>query len=286
MKKGIVAVIGLGLIGGSLALALKRYTPHTVYGYDACEATSEQALQTKAIDGAATNIAEAVQAADVVIFCLPVSDITAKVAEAVPYLKTGAIISDVAGTKDNLLTAVPDLLPLNVNYVGGHPMTGSEKSGFSAASADLFIDRPYILTLQKETDSGAVETLKELVSAIGAMPMVIDGVVHDAIAAQISHVPHVTAAALVMMANCSKHADLNFALAAGGFRDMTRIASANPAMWTDICLTNKQEIINGLLDLQKIISQVVANLNQGDAENLIAFFSEAKKIRDDLFNSF
>lgn len=276
----VIAVVGLGLIGGSLALALKKYTEHTVWGCDISPDTLKQALEAGAVDRAGTQIHEVVNGADVVIFCLPVSRISAAVAEAAPYFKPGTVITDVASAKGCLLATVPGLMPREVTYIGGHPMAGSEQSGFTAAHAELFAGRPYILTQPERVNDEDMARLRQIITAIGAIPVVMDGEIHDMVVAQISHLPHIMAAALVNLAGSGKHSQLSLSLAAGGFRDMTRIAASNPSLWVDICLANRTQIISSLKQLQEVLQQVARNLEENDAAGLAAFLTQARKMRE------
>jgi prephenate dehydrogenase len=277
-----VAIIGLGLIGGSLALALKANTKITVLGYDESEGTVAAAQAAGAIDRRLGGPGE-VGDADVVVFSLPVGRIAAAVEAAADGLKAGAIVTDVGSAKRDLQLALPKLLPSTVSYVGGHPMAGAEKSGFAAARGDLFAGRPYILT----GDGGdmadeAVKVLVGLVRSIGAQPLVMDSELHDMVVARISHVPHVAAAVLARMAGDSDQGDLALTLAANGFRDMTRIASSNPALWSDICLGNRENVVAALLRLRAEVDAFLALLTEGDRVGLEGFFAEAKRVRDRL----
>lgn len=275
-----VAIIGLGLIGGSLALALKANTDISVVGYDACEKTLAAAAAAGAIDKALGG-PEAIGDADVVVYSLPVGRIAAAVQAAAGGFKAGAIVTDVGSAKRGLHLALPKLLPPTVSYVGGHPMAGAEKSGFAAARGDLFIGRPYILTAD-DGDDDAVKELVGLVRAIGAQPLVMDSELHDTVVARISHVPHVAAAVLARMAGDSDQGDLALTLAANGFRDMTRIASSNPALWSDICLGNRENVMAALLRLRAEVDEFLSLLTEGDRVGLEGFFAEAKRVRDRL----
>lgn len=276
---GAVAIIGLGLIGGSLALALRRGGLYTVYGYDAVPLVVQQAVAQHAVDKGCTSLEAAVCMAELVVFCLPVRHIVPAVAQVAPLLAPHTVVTDVASTKGELLAAIPPLLPPGVAYVGGHPMAGSEKSGFAAARADLFAGRPYILTRHPGMDRLALVRVVNMVSHIGAVPVLLDGAVHDGVAAEISHVPHLMAAALTVLAGRGQQVDLKMRLAAGGFRDMTRIAASEAALWTDICLSNRQEIVERLRELQLLIDGLISNLERSDAAGLAAFLRRANGIR-------
>lgn len=283
MKVKTVAIIGLGLIGGSLALALKANTGVTVLGYDEAVETLAAAKAAGAIDrglGGPDEVGEA----DVVIFSLPVGRIAAAAQAAAGGLKAGAIVTDVGSAKRGLQLSLPKLLPPTVRYVGGHPMAGAEKSGFAAARGDLFAGRPYILTGDGDDDATdeALNALIGLVRAIGAQPLVMDSELHDTLVARISHVPHVAAAVLARMAGDSDQGELALTLAANGFRDMTRIASSNPMLWSDICLGNRENVAAALLRLRAEVDGFLTLLSAGDRAGLEGFFAEAKRVRDRL----
>ena len=274
------AVIGLGLIGGSLALALKKYTDAKVVGYDQCDQTMELAAGQGAIDVRAADMAEAVAGADIIFFALAPSMIGEAVKQTASQFKIGAIVTDVASAKGVLLREVLELLPAGVSYIAGHPMAGSERNGFTAAHAELFRDRPYILMDNSSAAENGLSQLAELVSKLGAKPVIMESSLHDPAVASISHVPHITAAALTVLAGQGTQGPLNLMLAAGGFRDMTRVASANPAMWADICLTNRLAIDETISQLQNILEDVRTLLDSKDHQGLMQFFVKAKEIRD------
>ncbi|HAK72477.1 MAG TPA: prephenate dehydrogenase/arogenate dehydrogenase family protein [Sporomusaceae bacterium] len=276
----IAAVIGLGLIGGSLALALKKHTDFTVIGYDACQQTRQLAEKSGELDGIADSLQTGVAEADIVFLAIPPGAIGQTVQQAAGHLKAGAVVTDVASTKGELLRIVPQLLPPGVCYVGGHPMAGSEKTGFIAANAQLFCGRPYIITRHQGVSESALAQLSAIAEQIGALPVVLEGEQHDPAVAHVSHTPYVTAAALTVLAGQGEQGQLHLALAAGGFRDMTRIASSNPSLWADICLTNKVEIKQTIARLKDILDTVESKLANGDRAGLTEFFQQAKQMRD------
>lgn len=276
----IAAVIGLGLIGGSLALALKQYTEFSVIGYDDCCQTRRLVEQSGEIDRVADSLEGCVTAADIIFFAVPPGAVVRSVQQAAAYLKTGAVVTDVASTKGELLLAVPALLPPGVHYVGGHPMAGSERTGFAAANAQLFCGRPYIITRHPGIAQEAVAFLTAIAGQLGALPVVLEGEQHDPAVAHISHTPYVTAAALTVLAGQGEYGGLHLALAAGGFRDMTRIASSNPDLWADICLTNSAQIRQTIGRLKELLDTVDTQLADGNRAGLRAFFQQAKQLRD------
>lgn len=281
---GTVAIVGLGLIGGSLGLALKCYTQWRVSGYDAVAAVRQAALSRQAVDEVKDCLSEAVDNADVVIFCTPVSSIPALVSKAVPYLRPGAVVTDVASAKGCLTQVIPQLLPVGTTYIGGHPMAGTEHSGIQAARADLFIDRPYVLIGQGNRPTTALTTLQELVVGIHAKPIILDAQTHDAAVARISHLPHLLASMLANIAGAHPLAEVGLSLAAGSFQDMTRVAGSNPIMWRDICLANRAEICQALEELRQELATVQHCVETGDAANLEAFFTRAKAVREAMTN--
>jgi prephenate dehydrogenase len=276
----IATVIGLGLIGGSLALALKKYTDLTVVGYDNCQQTRELAEQNGTLDQIADSLEASVAQADIIFFAVPPGEIGALVLQVAKHIKAGAIVTDVASTKGQLLSVVPSLLPPDVQYVGGHPMAGSEKTGFTAAKAELFNGRPYIVTRHQGICENALVYLSTIAARIGALPVIIEGQQHDPAVAHISHMPYVAATALTVLAGQGAQGPLHLALAAGGFRDMTRIASSNPGLWADICLTNKDEIQKTIGQLKELLDGIGSKLVGEDREGLIEFFQQAKQFRD------
>ncbi len=282
MNKKTIGIIGLGLIGGSLAWALKTSTEHLVCGCDINSETLQQALKAGAIDVAVSNAANCAEMADVLILCLPVCAIPNTIQQIIPVLKPGTIISDVGSTKSYLSELVPNMLPVGVSYVGGHPMAGAERDGFMAADPNLFVGRPYVLVQSGQQDRLALQIMKELAVELGAVPVVIDADRHDAAVSKISHLPHIVAAAMVMLAAEDKERELNFSLAAAGFNDVTRIAAANPQMWVDVCLSNRANIINNLIELQHNLQNFLDKLQNKDQEALLRYFSNARMIRNSL----
>lgn len=283
-----ITIIGVGLIGGSLGLALRRSAPgeFEITGVDSDPASLAAAVTCGVVDRSAASLSEGVQGADVVFLCTPVLQIPGLVAELLPFLKQGAILTDVGSTKGFLRQKITGLLPPGIHYVGGHPMAGREKSGVAAADENLFRGKMYILTAGTATCLAAVDTIAGIVRRTGANVTVMDVNRHDHSAAAISHVPHVTAAALVnLLDRYPGEEDSLLQLAGGGFCDTTRIASSNADMWADICMTNAAAISDGLEQLQSIIDEVIAAIGRGDRATVHAFFKEAKTRRDKLIAS-
>ncbi len=280
-----ITIIGVGLIGGSLGLALTA-AGHDVTGVDSDRDSLDIAVGRGSITRGTTDLAAGVAEADVVFLCTPVLQIPALVARIAPRLKAGAIVTDVGSTKKYLGEKITRLLPRGVHYVGGHPMAGREKSGIAAADTNLFRDRRYILTPDAATPAAAVATVAGLIRETGARVSVMDIIHHDDCAAVISHVPHVVAAGLVNLLGRYPGEEENIgALAGGGFCDTTRIASSDADMWADICLTNPTAITAGLEELQVLLGDVVAAIRRGDRAAVHAYFAAAKARRDNIISS-
>ena len=279
-----IAVIGMGLIGGSLGLAFKaaRGSKIEVTGIDTNELSLVKARQRGAADVVTTDCKAGVANADVVFVCTPVLQVASLVKEIAPFLKPGAILTDTGSTKGYLMDQIRTLLPATIRYVPGHPMAGREKSGIEAADEKLFTDRWYILTPATSVPVQAIDTVRRIIGWTGARITVMDAVKHDWCTALISHVPHIGAAALVNLLAFSDDQDSSIKLAGGGFRDTTRIASSNADMWADICMSNAGPIADSLDKFIQSLTAVAAAVRQGDRACLHSFFAKAKERRDEL----
>lgn len=278
-----LAIIGVGLIGGSFGLAVKEKLRERVHITGLCRSRSsiEAALRRGAVDEASADAASAVRGADIVYLSTPVLQMVSMVETIRPFLKKGAVVTDAGSTKEYLWNEIPPRLPEGVYYVSGHPMTGKEKSGVEAADKDLFRHKCYVLMEETTAPPEIYQRVADLVKLTGANLTTLDVKRHDRCAAVISHVPHVTAAALVTLLDRSG-GDLSAALklAGGGFKDTTRIASSNADMWADICLTNSAAIAEYLRRLTVILGEVVDAVEAGDRAALYDYFTAAKERRD------
>jgi prephenate dehydrogenase len=240
-----VALLGTGLIGGSIGLALTKVGV-PVRGYDAASDVAGRALTLGAIDAVASSVADAVAGADVVIVAAPVGRVAGLVVEA---LDAGATaVTDVGSVKLAILEAVRSARPDDAaRFVGGHPMAGSEQDGLDGADADLFAGATWVLTPVADTDLTAHAAVRAVVSRLGAEVVEIPPAQHDALVAVVSHVPQLAATTLMnVAAEGSDEHQLLLRLAAGGFRDMTRIAAGHPGIWPDICVANRDAILRAL----------------------------------------
>ena len=263
-----IAIIGMGLMGGSVALRLKKLGyKGTIVASGSRPQTLAAALESKAVDRIESDLKKAVATADLVIVAAPVGytgDIFKEIADT---LKKGAIVTDVGSVKGYVLEMAKKFLPNAVVFLGGHPMAGSEKSGFSAATPYLYENAYYFITPTAETPIEAVDKLTNLIEQLGAYPVVTDPYEHDKLVAQISHLPQLMATALVNMLDEKDKGISYMPFAGGGFRDTTRIASSSPEMWRDIFTYNKKEVLNCVTQLEKSLNnfkEVLFEGNQGE----------------------
>ncbi len=279
-----IAVIGLGLIGGSIALSLKSINKDfLISGYDVKEETMSIAKYRNIIDVIARNYEDAVRDADLIIIATPISDIVEVVSNIKDYLKKGAIITDVGSAKEKIVNRVNEILPEGVVFIGGHPMAGSENEGILSATNDLFKNTFYILTPTDTTMSEPLATLHSILSKIGAKVISIEPKEHDENVALISHLPHVLSTNLVDMIDDKQKSMKNlFKLCAGGFRDMTRIAAANIKMWLDISLENKDKLIKSIDDYIKYLTKFKEYLKNNNSESIKEHYLKAQKARINL----
>lgn len=243
-----LAIIGLGLIGGSLCLALKRHQLEglEVVGHDAEWGISGHARRMGAIDREARTPEAAVEGAAVVVIATPISQVRNVLQEIAPALGEGAVITDTASTKRDVLRWADELLPESASFVGGHPIAGKEHSGLDAADASLFQERPWAIIPSVRASERAIKTVENLIELAGAHPVPIDAEEHDSYLAAVSHLPLIAASALFSLASESQ-AWPDLGLVAGpGFRDTTRLASSNASLSHDICLTNRENLLHWL----------------------------------------
>lgn len=278
-----LAIIGVGLIGGSFGLALKDRLGMNIHVTGHCrhQSSMDLALARGAIDEAFTDIESVVRGADIVYLSTPVLQIVPMIRKLLPFLKPGAVITDAASTKRFLWQEIPPLLPDNIYYVSGHPMTGKEKSGVAAATKDLFRNKCYVIMKETTAPPDVYDQVVDVIRLTGANLTTLDTVQHDRCASVISHVPHVTASALVTLLGKNPD-DLEscLKLAGGGFKDTTRIASSNADMWADICLTNPEAIASHLRSLQEIVGSVISAIEAGNRDQIRSYFAAAKERRD------
>lgn len=280
-----ILIAGLGLIGGSIALSIKKEFPHKkIVGYDVSKEQMIAATKLGIIDATAESFIEGLNEATTIILATPVQQTVKMLSDiAASGIERELTITDVGSTKQKVVHFAEKTLPDHYQFIGGHPMAGSHKSGVIAAKDFLFENAFYILTPAKITSRQAVDRLKDLLKGTNAHFIEMTPEEHDAVTSVISHFPHIVAASLVHQAH---HFEEEFPLvkrfAAGGFRDITRIASSNPAMWRDILLHNKNKILDRFHEWKKEIDRIESFVQQEDAEGLFSYFQEAKEYRDGL----
>jgi prephenate dehydrogenase len=280
-----VTVVGVGLIGGSLAAALRALPDAPrVTGVDPDEAALGLALERGVVDDVASveECAPALAESDLVVLATPVAAVSEWLARLGEIGYRG-VVTDVASTKAAVMGEAARLLTPGCTFIGGHPMAGSERSGVSAADADLFRGAYYVLTPADDTDADAYQRLHRLVMSIGARVISLDAVAHDEAVAAISHVPHVAASALTNLAaqRAQGGSDV-LRLAAGGFKDMTRIAAGSPDLWTGICLDNREAVVRGLDELGSQLSQFATLVRAQDRAGVLAWLARAADVRRSL----
>jgi len=287
-----LVIFGVGLIGGSVALALKKAGLAThIVGIGRTEKSLNEALDLGVIDSVETNIEAAIQEADLILIAAPVAQTTAILQSIKPHLNKQTVITDAGSTKADVLACAKTVLGAQFNqFVGGHPIAGAEKSGVSAAMPDLYVGKNVVLTPTAESSIDAVESVTKLWQACGANVSEMTAETHDGIFAAVSHLPHLLAFALVDDIASRPNAAQLFSFAASGFRDFTRIAGSHPEMWRDISLANKSALLSELTAYQLELSQLKQLLEHEDSSGLQALFERASVARnnwarDNLANS-
>lgn len=274
-----VGIIGLGLIGGSLAKAIKKYNlAKYVVGYNRSPENLMAASKDQSISMATSTINASFNDCDVVFLCLPV-DVNYRLAkQLMEFIPRHCIVTDVSSTKSDVSLAMKDL---DINFIGGHPMTGSEKTGYIASDAMIFENAFYIFTKDENTNLADIQKLEDFSKAIKAIPVVMETEKHDFVTAAISHVPHIIASGLVNTVNeLDDEAGFMHDLAAGGFKSITRIASSSPDIWQHICATNKKNISKVLEYYIHSLQKIRNIFDDYDEEAIFDFFAQAKDYRD------
>lgn len=286
MKK--VAIIGVGLIGGSIALCLKKRLREdiVIHAYDKQDSRLHLAQSLGVIDEGYTDLDRALRQADFVFLCTPVQTLCELLKPVLlsVHIKEGCIITDVGSTKSRIVSLSEQFSAQSKGiFIGGHPMAGSHKSGVEAANDRLFENAYYVLTPSKQTNPEHLQTLKELLACTRAQIIQMSAREHDEVVGAISHFPHVIASSLVEhVFDYQQQNEWYFRLAAGGFRDITRIASSSPRMWRDIVLSNHSLLVSQLKDWIKRMQEVSEMIESRDAERIESFFAHAKQVRDEL----
>jgi prephenate dehydrogenase len=280
-----IAIIGLGLIGGSLGLALKRLgkSDLKVIGIPRRNETLELALKMGAIDEGTTDHVKGAADADIIFVCTPINLIVPILSEIAPKAKKGAIITDVGSSKYEIVSQAEKIMPKGIYFVGGHPMAGKETTKLEAADPELFKGKIWLLTKTSKTSVRALEQVKQLVEQVGAKTLVTEPKTHDLVVAAISHMPLAVAASLVNAVANEPEKELMAKCAASGFRDTTRIASGDPILGVDMFTTNKKAVLKMLASFKKALSGLEAVIKEGNGEKINEELEKAKKFRDSIF---
>lgn len=277
-----LVIFGVGLIGGSVALALKRHHSNLhIVGIGRSEDNLQSALDLNVINEAQTNIASAMNNADLVIIATPVAQ-TSTILQAIkPHLNPHTVITDVGSTKSDVTEVAKQILGAQFSqFVAGHPIAGAEKSGVTAAKADLFDGKNIVLTPEKDTNPQALALVRQIWATCGANVSDMSAEQHDRIFAAVSHLPHLLAFALVDDLASRPNAKQLFDFAASGFRDFTRIAGSHPEMWRDISLANRDALLQELDAYQTELNQIKILLTDNNGNGLQGLFERASKARN------
>ena len=276
-----VAIIGLGLLGGSIGLAVREHLPGvTTTGYDADPAARARASARQLVDQVCESSADAVRAADLVVLCVPVGAMGAAAAEFAAALPAGAIISDVGSSKQSVATALAAALPGHA-VIPAHPVAGTERSGPDAGFASLFQQRWCIITPPDDADPARVAALTQFWEALGARIELMSASHHDLVLAVTSHLPHLIAYTIVGTASDLEGVTESEVIkySAGGFRDFTRIAASDPTMWRDVFLTNKDAVLEMLQRFTEDLTALQRAIRIGDGAQLFEHFARTREIR-------
>jgi len=283
-----LVIVGVGLIGGSLARALREAgNVREVVGFGRSLGNLQEAMELGVIDRAAVSLADAVREADMIVLSVPVGTMPELLQELGQVCPPAAVVTDVGSVKTTVIAAARQSLGSRfAHFVPGHPVAGTEQSGVGASVSDLFVGRRVVLTPESETDPAALEQVHLMWTAAGAQVVTMEAARHDEILAASSHLPHVLAFALVdLLVRRDDHREV-FECVAGGFRDFTRIAGSDPVMWRDICLANRGGILEILNQYRDSLADVVQAIEQGDGQWLLETFMRAKHARDNLNRKF
>ena len=278
-----IYIAGLGLIGASMALGIKRDHPdYEILGYNRSQASRDIGLKEGMIDRATNDFASFAPLADIIILSLPIKQTIAFIKELARLdLKEGVIISDAGSTKSAIVDAAEKYLAGKpVRFVGAHPMAGSHKTGAASANVNLFENAYYIFTPSSLTGQDTLEEMRDLLSGLHARFIEIDAKEHDRVTSQISHFPHILASSLMeQTAIYAQEHEMTRRFAAGGFRDMTRIAESEPGMWTSILLSNRETILDRIEDFKERLEAIGQAISKGDEEQIWNFFNQAREQR-------
>lgn len=268
---GTVGIVGVGLMGGSIGLALKAAGQRArILGIGRSPEKLETAVRFGAVDAYATDLAAGVAQCDLIILCTTIGHIVDQLPDVLVAARPDAVITDIGSTK----SAIVDATKGDPRFIGGHPMCGSEKTGVEAGRVDLYRRATWALTPTSVTGEASTSILLALIEATGAVPLILDPAVHDTMVALTSHLPHAMASALMRQAAILR-ADLPDLprMSAGSFHDMTRVAASPPSIWRDVCLTNREAVLAAIAGYRQELSILEAAVDAGDSAAIEAFFA-------------
>lgn len=278
--------IGLGLIGGSIARALRKFYPECrLLAYDINNKALEAAVKEGIINTPLSSINESFRSCDYIFLCAPVTENDNCLMELKKYLSPDCLLTDVGSVKTDIHKNI-EKASLSSQFIGGHPMAGSERTGYINSRALLLENAYYILTPCEGVPKEIISDFKELIASLGAIPLILTCSQHDYVTAAISHLPHVVAASLVNLIKASDSSDgIMKLIAAGGFKDITRIASSSPVMWQQICLTNGENISSLLGSYIDSLNRIKTEIDHAGGDSLYHFFDEARSYRDSFIDA-
>jgi len=277
-----ITIIGVGLLGASLAKACRRYNlVEDISGFGRNRENLDKAKSLDVIDHCAKDLPEAVKDADLVVLCTPVSKIVPLIEGLLPHLKQGVVITDVGSVKGSLVHQLDNLMPEGIFFVGSHPIAGGEKSGLEGSREDLYLNEKCILTPTSKTNTYALGKVGALWQAVGMETLTLDADEHDFVFGAVSHLPHIVAYALMNTLGAlrtNKDHDVT-AYSGAGLKDITRIASSDPVMWRDICLSNQTNSLDLIDHFQKTLNDLRSMIEKNDGKALEEAFLVANKYR-------
>ncbi|HKL13762.1 MAG TPA: prephenate dehydrogenase/arogenate dehydrogenase family protein [Halanaerobiales bacterium] len=280
-----VTIIGVGLIGGSLAAAFQRENIcQKIVGVDVNRKSLKEAQSRGIIEQGYTDLKKGLKNADLIVIAVPVSNINNILNEVQKYAKSGSLVFDVGSIKGDVIKQAKQLIKARpeLNFIGGHPMAGSEKAGVHWADPDIFLDAPFILVPLKETAETEVTNLSNIIDKIGSNVKVMGEKKHDLLVGYISHLPHLIAFSLINNISGCNDSHKIFDLAAGSFNDTTRIAASSPKLWVDICISNRENLEQIFDDYLEELVQVKEMLANEDRTALYAYFQKAHQFKNKL----
>ncbi len=285
-KPTSVGIVGLGLIGGSIGLALKTKTRFSIYGFDLDCAVAKRAVEIGVIDSYIQELEDIGSQANLIFIATPIAQTVQTIKNLLPFLSPGTIVTDVASVKSGIVNeAKKQLLDKNVTFIAGHPMAGKETQGVSSADPNLFEGRPWVLIRDDSVSIAEYGVLEDVITLIGAKIILLDAETHDMAMASVSHLPLLVASTLLETVAENQLWAISSKLAAGGFRDITRLASGNPQLHKDIVCANREKILLALSELEQKLRDIRKLVESRDEENLANFFERNKNLRDQWYQS-